>query len=161
MIRVNDVTGCKVSDTNPGDLILFAGAGENVLCIPVKRLGLTILLALNFPNESGGKSPLLFPSNIAEQSCIVLGKAEFQMASDLKPVSHGSGSAGLLVFGPQLAITGRIQGGNIMDTLASWVISTGEMVSVHHEALCARAWEVGLRNTAGAIEPLFKFPSAQ
>jgi hypothetical protein len=161
MIRINDVTSCKVSDANPGDLILFAASGENVLCIPVKRLGLTVLLALNFPNESGDKSPLLFPSNIAEQSCIVLGKAEFQMASDLKLVSHGSGSAGLLVFGSQLAITGRIEGGNIMGTLGSWVISTGEMISVHHVARCASAWEVGLKNTAGAIEPLFKFPSAQ
>jgi hypothetical protein len=165
MIRVNEVRNLNVSDAKPGDLILFAGAasGETVFCIPVKYSGSMTLLALHFPNGSFGKFPLLL-KNIAEQPCIALGQAEFQMASDLKPVSYGSGGAGLLVFGPQLTITGRIDAagrGNIMDTYASWVISTGEMVSVHHAALCAGAWEVGLRNTAGAIEPLFQFPSAQ
>jgi hypothetical protein len=108
------------------------------------------------PNPTGKRSPLRL-QRISDQRCVVLGKAEFRF--DLSSLSDKASSGHLMLGSKGPAILGQIDVPSMrMSESAAWLISTGETVSSDQLAPDAKAWEVGVRTSAGEFEELLSFP---
>lgn len=164
MIRLTGVTSCAVANTEAGSLALFFSmdsgtSGEWLPCLSVKHGDSATLLALNFrDHESGARSPFLL-EGIADQNCLVLGKAEFYVA-DLSYLStNRERHLALDPRGP--AIIGRVNVPNDRPKEGNWLASTGVVITVDRAVLRPSAWEVGVMNAAGQFEAVLHFPYAQ
>jgi hypothetical protein len=157
MIRVTGLEPCVVAKTNPAKLVLFKHTDpvEWLPCLSVKYGDEVTLLALKFRDPHGGAPSPFLLKDIAEQTCWVIGRAEFYLTYPSPPF----GSIGHLFLGSTgAAVIGTVQGKEGSMEREAWLLKSGEKTAIETDAPRPTAWEVGVMNDAGVFEAVLAFP---
>jgi hypothetical protein len=162
MIPVDKISYQKVSDTAPGSLALFKSDGEWFLCLTVKHKDHASnpdsLLALDFKDGKIGRGPFLF-RDMADNNCLVIGKAEFYFPDDFHCFSFNPELGRLMLGSNGAAIIGNFQGDTSRKPeRGCWLISTGLRTRIDSSVPFVSSWEVGFTNAGGKFVKMLQVP---